>query len=232
MKMNNLDDLRTCTKCHRQFPNSFFYKKGRDRRSSRCPSCCKKYKNDNRIRANELCRVRYYKNIERNRSRAKQYSRKFYEQNKNKLKMIRREYYLTHKKMCNESSRQYYQKNKQKILARARSWKNANISNVLNYSKNYSKIHYQEKRVHNAKRRALIAGSSGNINLAEWENLKRFYDYKCLSCGKQEPEILLTYDHVIPLSKGGSHTISNIQPLCGSCNSRKNNGCTDYRILN
>lgn len=42
--------------------------------------------------------------------------------------------------------------------------------------------------------------------------------YRCVECGTEEP---LTIDHKIPISKGGSDDESNLQTLCGSCNSRK-----------
>jgi hypothetical protein len=41
---------------------------------------------------------------------------------------------------------------------------------------------------------------------------------KCVKCGSQEK---LEYDHVIPLSKGGSNTARNIQLLCEKCNRSK-----------
>jgi 5-methylcytosine-specific restriction endonuclease McrA len=55
--------------------------------------------------------------------------------------------------------------------------------------------------------------------------------HTALRCGKQEPEIKLAMDHVVPLSMGGNHSIENIQPLCKSCNSRKHTKSVDYRGL-
>lgn len=57
----------------------------------------------------------------------------------------------------------------------------------------------------------------------EWEDLKKLYNYSCLMCNRQEPEITLTIDHIIPSSKLGTNDILNIQPLCRSCNSSKGN---------
>jgi 5-methylcytosine-specific restriction endonuclease McrA len=63
------------------------------------------------------------------------------------------------------------------------------------------------------------------------EALKAFYNYTCLCCGKREPEIELTRDHIVPLEKNGNDWISNIQPLCARCNSKKSNRCVDYRTI-
>jgi 5-methylcytosine-specific restriction endonuclease McrA len=79
------------------------------------------------------------------------------------------------------------------------------------------------------RRRARERNNGGSFNAEEWAALKAQYNYTCLRCGKREPEITLTPDHVIPVSKGGSSDISNIQPLCGSCNSSKGDKTTDYR---
>jgi len=77
------------------------------------------------------------------------------------------------------------------------------------------------------KRRSLCVG---NFTDKEWAEVKAKFSNTCLRCNKREPRIVLTADHVIPLSLGGSNTIDNIQPLCKSCNSVKRCDTTDYRI--
>lgn len=70
----------------------------------------------------------------------------------------------------------------------------------------------------------------GSHTWGEWESLKKQYGFRCPSCGKCEPEIKLTQDHIIPLNKGGSDYIENIQPLCKSCNCKKHTQIIKYNL--
>ena len=45
--------------------------------------------------------------------------------------------------------------------------------------------------------------------------------YHCQSCGKTHQETNLTIDHIIPLARGGTNDLSNLQTLCFTCNQRK-----------
>ena len=75
-------------------------------------------------------------------------------------------------------------------------------------------------------RRARKKQSSGSFTASEWTELCRLYNNVCLCCGSSAK---LCADHIVPLSRGGSNSISNIQPLCISCNSKKHTKTIDYR---
>lgn len=96
------------------------------------------------------------------------------------------------------------------------------------YDKNYRKKN--SKRIYhlNLKRYALKKNNGGGHTYGEWENLLYQYNFTCPCCKKSEPDIVLTQDHIIPLSRGGSDNIENIQPLCKACNSGKHTKIVKY----
>jgi 5-methylcytosine-specific restriction endonuclease McrA len=91
------------------------------------------------------------------------------------------------------------------------------------------------KAVAAQKRRALIKNIEGFYTTQEWLDLKEQYGNRCLCCGRLGSELdkPLEQDHIIPVSKGGSNWITNIQPLCHTCNDMGHKGTKiiDYRRI-
>lgn len=68
--------------------------------------------------------------------------------------------------------------------------------------------------------------ATGRYTAAEFKALCEEYGNLCLRYGDRDAPF--TWDHVIPLSLGGSNWISNIRPLCRRYKSRKNLEIVDY----
>jgi hypothetical protein len=69
--------------------------------------------------------------------------------------------------------------------------------------------------------RLLRATVGRGVTDSEWRAIKLRFDNRCACCRRPASERRLTMDHIVPLSKGGSHQPENIQPLCLLCNQVK-----------
>lgn len=75
------------------------------------------------------------------------------------------------------------------------------------------------------RERVAAARRLGRHTRDEWSDLVAVFMGRCVSCGEAGE----TKDHIEPLYVGGADSIDNLQPLCGSCNSRRGPIMTDHR---
>ena len=119
----------------------------------------------------------------------------------------------------------YDRSTKGKARGRKYNKSNKGMSRYRNYT--HSDRGKLSSTSHSAKRRARKAEAHGSYTSNEWRELCNHYGNRCLKCGSGGP---LQADHIVALANGGANDITNIQPLCGSCNRSKGaRHNTDYR---
>lgn len=137
-------------------------------------------------------------------------------------------YYAGHKDWAAKYGKAHYQANKAAYKANADAWRKAHPEEDRAARREWVKKN-PELRKHIAKacshkRRAQKRGSAviDNITLSQWLLRKSVFGDCCAYCGIPEDAVgSLSADHVIPLSRGGLHILSNLRPACKSCNSQK-----------
>jgi len=88
------------------------------------------------------------------------------------------------------------------------------------YNNAYKAAHLDVGRAHEAKRRALKKGATvGAITTEALAEKRAEYSGICPYCN--QPITEGHFDHVVPLSKGGSHTTDNLVWVCAECNLKK-----------
>lgn len=99
-------------------------------------------------------------------------------------------------------------------------WRAANEERARAAVRKWHQEHREAMRYHCRVRHMRKTGATiSDFTFQQWQELLEEYRHCCAYCGQQFDK--LTQDHVIPLSKGGNHTKSNVVPACQSCNSRK-----------
>jgi len=80
-------------------------------------------------------------------------------------------------------------------------------------------------------REAMIAGINDGAETQRKISLSKRFDvfkkdnYSCCICGRnnESHDVILEVDHIIPISKGGTDDLINLQTLCFECNRGKKN---------
>jgi len=227
---------KVCTECGLTKPLGDYYVKVKatGRLFARCKSCIVRRRCEwakaNREKVAAASRRYYHANaegvLERKRARDKlnrpkqrEAEQRYRAANPEKIAAKKKRYAERNRHVIRASAARYRERlGAEALRERHKAWREANPDRALGI------VNAAKHR-----RRARIAGSGGSHTPAEWSALKTFYGHTCLMCGRVEPDIKLTKDHVVPIVSGGTDDIGNIQPLCKSCNCRKHRKTIDLR---
>jgi 5-methylcytosine-specific restriction endonuclease McrA len=124
---------------------------------------------------------------------------------------------------------EWHKANPEKRREHCATWRKAHAEEIKVSKLEWHKRDPNRARMYQQARRAKKAANGGSFTTAEWQSLKQRYEFRCLCCSRTEPDIELTMDHIVPVTQGGSNDISNIQPLCLTCNLSKGTKTRDYR---
>jgi 5-methylcytosine-specific restriction endonuclease McrA len=152
---------------------------------------------DQRYRAanRERIRVRKRAYYEANRDRFAAYNHRSAHQ----LALAR--WRAKHSERLREASKAYYYRNRARM--------------------NAARAEYERRHPEKSRRVRKLNAPVSDLTHVQWLEIKRRFRGRCAYCGASN--LPLTQDHVIPLSRGGSHTASNVVPACRPCNTAKSN---------
>jgi len=204
---------KICSRCEKEKTLDQFHKDKRCRLgvNAWCRQCRKEYGQAYQKAHPEKGRLAVRKSYAKHKERRCREARERYDPEK------RRQRYLKNRDARLAQQREYQQR--PEVKARYRDWKRRWIVRNRELKREYW-------RRYNARKQ----GAKGTHSVEEWLTLCKRCDWTCLACGSRHvKDNPLTLDHIVPLSKGGTDDIDNIQPLCRSCNSAKNNKTIDYR---
>lgn len=186
------------------------------------------------------------------------YGKAYYQDNRERIKAQKKAYYEAHREEGKAKSRAYHETHREKQNARRRVYYQVNQDKERAGKKLYAQDHREQRRriaaahyqahkkerneaakrwwrAHPEKKNALrmlrathkrgVPGSCVDL-----EFIKERDRMVCGICGKKVRPKDLSFDHIIPLAKGGPHAPWNLQVAHRRCNSTRGAGRTPGKL--
>lgn len=200
-----MKDSKTCTKCGQIQPLENFSrhngaKSSKTGHRSTCKSCQvidnRNYRLQNREKVNQAKR----KYAEENKEQKSESDKKYRIANQNKIALRNKNWRIDNSEYLREKALAWRTNNKEHKAITDKAWAQNNKENVRNIS---------------LRRRARLA-SNGIFKVTK-KDIVDLLNQGCLYCGGPAQHV----DHIIPVSRGGIHSIGNLTGACASCNLSK-----------
>lgn len=173
----------------------------------------------NATRCSEECKALGRKaKYEANRDKILAQKAEYYVRKIDEIKPKRAAWRAENRDHINASSAVYRKRDREKLRLRQAAWRLANPDYMRDWElRNAAKI-----SENNYRRRVRMAAAKQGVMVSQrdWDRLIARFDNKCAYC-ECGLDGRFTIDHVVPVARGGRHSIGNLVPACLPCNSSK-----------
>lgn len=144
--------------------------------------------------------------------------RRYRERNAEKVRESQQRWLAANPERRREVARSFYERNRESEMARSVAWRAANLDAVRRHRRESHYRNYAKDIMRMSARRANVRAF-----IITDRDVRRLMSQACAECGDVRN---LHVDHIVPLSRGGRHSVGNLQMLCQPCNLSKNNRLT------
>lgn len=221
--------VKVCRGCGVVFTLEYFhkYRKAKDGHASLCKICANRKTREwvatnpeRKKDGDRVYRLLNKERLDRGRAERKRKNR----DRENAITRIRYAANLDRSRVKNrEKMRLWRADNHDQEVATRTLWNECNPGERARRLRVWRQANPEKARAEVARYRSRKRGATeSTLTAVQWLFIKDLYSHRCVYCGRKMQR--LTQDHIIPLSKGGMHTMDNIVSACQSCNSKKKDG--------